>query len=84
MTDHLPPNSRVIVLSATGRLVSMPELVPTLPTDRPTVFVAGAMAHGKVEVDYGDECVALSGYPLSGAMALARLTCAYENHLGIV
>ena len=48
VTDHLPPNSRIYLLSVQGRLTSMPELVPTLPNDAPVVFVAGAMAHGKV------------------------------------
>ena len=86
VTDHLPPNSRIVLLSVTGRLVSMPELVPTLPTkDGPVVFVCGAMAHGKVEPEYEvDDCIAISEYPLSGAAALGRLCAAWENHLGIL
>ena len=48
-TDHLPPNCHVVLLSVTGRLVSMADLVAGLPAGRPVVFVAGAMAHGKVE-----------------------------------
>jgi rRNA pseudouridine-1189 N-methylase Emg1 (Nep1/Mra1 family) len=59
--------------------------VPTLPTDAPVVFVAGAMASGKVEPEYDvEDCLAISEYPLSGAAALGRLTNAFENHLGIV
>lgn len=86
ITDHLPPNARIHLLSVTGKLTSLPELVPTLPGGKePVVFVAGAMAHGKVEPEYPvDACLAISEYPLSGAAALGRLTNAFENHLGIL
>ena len=85
VTDHLPPNCRTILLSVTGQLVSLPAYVPTLPDDRPVVFVCGAMAHGKVEPEYQtDECIAISEYPLSGAAALGRLCAAFENKLGIL
>ena len=85
VTDHLPPNCRTFLLSVTGRLVSMPELVPTIPDDRPVVFICGAMAHGKVEPEYAtDDCLAISEYPLSGAAALGRLCAAFENKFGVV
>lgn len=49
VTDYLPPNSHITLLSVTGRLVHTPEYIKTLPdTGSPAVFVAGAMAHGKV------------------------------------
>lgn len=85
VTDHLPVDCRTVLMSVTGRLVSMGEYVQTLPDDRPIVFIAGAMAHGKVEPEYAtDDCIAVSEYPLSGAAALARMTNAWENHLGIL
>lgn len=84
VTDHLPPNCRKVLLSVTGRLVSTPEFVKTLPQDGPTVFIVGAMAHGKVECDFADDTIAVSEYPLSGAAALGRLCAAWENHLGIL
>jgi rRNA small subunit pseudouridine methyltransferase Nep1 len=89
VTDHLPPGARIYLFSVTGRLVALPDFIPklakSLPADEPVVFVAGAMAHGKVEPEYAvDECLAVSEYPLSGAAALARLTNAWENHLGIL
>lgn len=92
VTDHLPPNAKIHLLSVTGDLTSMPEWVPkNCPKDAkgalkdPVVFVAGAMAHGKVEPEYDvDSCLAISEYPLSGAAALGRLTAAFENHLGVL
>ena len=56
-------------------------LNPTLLLD---MIVAGAMAHGKVDVEYADECIAISEYPLSAAAALGRLCNSFENHLGIL
>jgi len=84
ITDHIPPNSRIVSMSVQGRLVSVPKFIPTLPADVPHVYVAGAFAHGKVEAEYAEECIALSQYPLSGAAALARLCNGYENLLGIL
>lgn len=86
ITDHLPAGCRKISTSCKGRLISPATFVPGLPMDPPTVFVFGTMAHGSVEevVDWTEECVALSEYPLSGAAALGRLCAAYENHLGIL
>jgi len=86
ITDHLPPGSRKVCASVRGKLVNMNDYVPKLPMDPPTVFVFGAMAHGSVEevVDWAEECIAVSEYPLSGAAALGRLCAAYENHLGIL
>jgi len=72
-------------MSVTGRLVAPAEYVPVLPSDRPIVFVCGAMAHGKVEPEYAvDDTIAISEYPLSGAAALGRMCAAWENHLGIL
>ena len=91
VTDHLPPNARICLLSVTGALTKMSDFVAKLPKGpggkglAPVVFVAGAMAHGKVEPDYDvDECLALSEYPLSGAAALGRLCAAFEDHLGVL
>ena len=85
VTDHLPPNCRLVSLSYGGRLVSLPQYVPALPQDVPIVFVAGAMAHGSVSPEYPvDETISISEYPLSAAAALARLCTAFENHIGIL
>uniref|UniRef100_A0A7S4EY60 Ribosomal RNA small subunit methyltransferase NEP1 n=1 Tax=Chrysotila carterae TaxID=13221 RepID=A0A7S4EY60_CHRCT len=84
VTDHLPPNARIICMSVTGKLVSLAEYIPSLPKDCPIVFVAGAMAHGKVEPEYADDYIAVSEYPLSAAAALARVTNAFENYLGVL
>ncbi|KAJ1627063.1 C2f protein [Pavlovales sp. CCMP2436] len=86
IADHLPPGCRKISTSVKGKLTNAHTLVPSLPMDPPSIFVFGTMAHGSVEeaVDWTDECVALSEYPLSGAAAIGRLCAAYEIHLNIL
>lgn len=93
VTDYLPPNAKIHLLSVTGDLTSMPDWVAkNCPKNakgdnlaEPVVFVGGAMAHGKVEPEYDvDSCLAISEYPLSGAAAFGRLTAAFENHLGVL
>ncbi|PPD96462.1 hypothetical protein GOBAR_DD06525 [Gossypium barbadense] len=44
----------------------------------------GAMAHGKIEVDYIDDFIAISGYPLSAAMCIARITEALADKWSIL
>jgi rRNA small subunit pseudouridine methyltransferase Nep1 len=70
--------------SRTGRLVKINEYVTTLPQDSSSVFVLGALAHGKVEVGYVDETISMSGYPLSGSVACGKLMNAFESAWGIL
>eukprot|EP01098_Paradermamoeba_levis_P011315 TRINITY_DN4838_c0_g1_i3.p1 TRINITY_DN4838_c0_g1~~TRINITY_DN4838_c0_g1_i3.p1 ORF type:complete len:137 (+),score=50.67 TRINITY_DN4838_c0_g1_i3:128-538(+) len=47
-------------------------------------FIIGAMPHGNLQVDYADERVSFSHYPLSAAAACARLTSSVEMVWGIL
>lgn len=42
------------------------------------------MSHGKIEVDYIDDLVAVSAYPLSAMWAIARICNALETQWNIV
>jgi rRNA small subunit pseudouridine methyltransferase Nep1 len=48
------------------------------------LFVVGAMAHGKVDVDWADEEICVSEYPLSAATVCSRITFTYECMMGIL
>jgi rRNA small subunit pseudouridine methyltransferase Nep1 len=48
------------------------------------LYVVGAMAHGKVDVDWTDEAVCISEYPLSAATVCSRITYAYECMTGVL
>lgn len=48
------------------------------------LYVIGAMAHGKVDVDWADEEICMSEYPLSAATVCSRITFTYECMMGIL
>lgn len=67
--------------------------------DGPVVFVVGAMAHGKVSkiimslshhfllpkvsIDYTEQEVAISEYPLSAALTCTKICSAFEEGWGV-
>ncbi|KAJ8869601.1 hypothetical protein PR048_028594 [Dryococelus australis] len=82
VVDHLPVGCRKVGSSfSASRVVNPRELVPV---DEPIAIVVGAMAHGQVKVDYTEEVVSLSNYPLSGALTCSKLCSAFEDVWGIV
>ncbi|KAK3921348.1 Ribosomal RNA small subunit methyltransferase NEP1 [Frankliniella fusca] len=81
ITDHLPVGCRKLATSYSASKISNPrELVP--PED-PIAIVVGAMAHGKVSADYAEEWISISSYPLSGALACAKLCSGFEEKWGV-
>lgn len=58
------------------------ELVPK--EEEPIALIIGAMAHGKVEVDYIEETVSVSYYPLSAALTCAKLCSSFEEVWNVV
>ncbi|GLT40535.1 hypothetical protein SLA2020_146630 [Shorea laevis] len=85
VTQYLPLNSRRIGLSfSSEKLVKMKDYVKAIGDDMNLVFVVGAMAHGKVETDYTDDFIAISGYPLSAARCIARICEAVEDKWNIL
>lgn len=79
--DHFPVGCRKYVTSYKAkRCVNPRELVPS---DEPVVIVVGSMAHGKVDVSYGEEEVGISEYPLSAALTCAKVCSAFEEVWGV-
>jgi rRNA small subunit pseudouridine methyltransferase Nep1 len=66
------------------KLVDLVDFVPTVATKEPIVFVIGAFSHGKIDVDYIDEEIAVSSYALSGALVCAKVCSAFEKHWGVL
>lgn len=80
VTQYLPVNSRKIGFShSSEKLVDMHDYVTTLDKDATLVFVVGAMAHGKIENDFVEDYISISGYPLSAAYCITRITNALER-----
>ena len=85
VTKHLPPDSLRIGFTRTAPdVVKLREFVDELEDGSPTVFVVGAMAHGKIDVSYTDRWLSVSQYPLSAACCLGRITNALEDKWNIV
>jgi len=84
VTRHLPVGARRIGTSVKGKLIKPSELVDTLPQDGPVVFCFGAHSHGPVEVDWVEEVVSFSQYPLSASYAIGRLINAFEQKWDIL
>eukprot|EP00128_Syssomonas_multiformis_P009709 Colp12_sorted_trinity150504_noHs@32852 len=84
VTDHLPTGARKIGFEVTGRCMPVREYVSTLPKDEPIVFVIGSFATGDIKVDYVEETISISQYPLSASVACAKLCCAFEEMWGVL
>lgn len=83
ITDHLPVGVRKICMSFSSDAVRSPRsLVPE--GEEPIAMVIGAMAHGKVEVDYTEETVSISSYPLSAALTCTKLCSAFEESWNVL
>ncbi|XP_047470295.1 ribosomal RNA small subunit methyltransferase NEP1-like [Penaeus chinensis] len=81
VSDHFPPGVKKIGTSFQAKnLVNPRSLVPPKES---LVVVIGAMAHGKVEVDYTEEEVSFSNYHLSAALACSKLCSGFEEVWGI-
>ncbi|XP_076367558.1 LOW QUALITY PROTEIN: ribosomal RNA small subunit methyltransferase NEP1 [Tachypleus tridentatus] len=81
ITDHLPVGCKKLVTSYhANKLVHPRELAPP---NEPVVIVIGAMAHGSVDVDYSEELLAISEYPLSAALTCSKLCTGFEEAWGI-
>jgi len=82
ITDHLPVGCRKIGTSFSATKIVQPrDLVPA--KDEPFAIVIGAMAHGKAEVDYSEEEISISQYPLSAALACTKICSAFEEAWGV-
>ena len=84
VTSHLPVGCRKIGTSFKAeKLIKPSELINSNAPDEPIVVVIGAMAHGEAAVDYTEESVCISKYPLSGALACTKIVSAFEEAWGI-
>jgi len=76
----LPANAQIFALSREGEIKKKAkELANLVEEDRPCVFVVGAFAHGRLEIEYTDKTVSISDLPLSAACCISKLTNAVED-----
>jgi rRNA small subunit pseudouridine methyltransferase Nep1 len=87
VTDHLPAGSLRIGTSVQGTLVDVHELAERIGGGQkagagltaPIVFCVGSHSTGPATVDWTEQTVSISQYPLSASVALGRITNAFER-----
>lgn len=84
VTAHLPIGAPIVGLEMGAQLVDAISLPSMLPTDKPLVFVVGAMSHGDITADYLQQTFSLSKYPLSAACSVSKLLNAFEHAWGVL
>ncbi|CAG9835569.1 unnamed protein product [Diabrotica balteata] len=83
VTDHLPVGVKKICTSFSAKKIhNCKELVPK--NEEPIVFVVGALARGNVDVDYTEDTVSISNYPLSAALTCTKLCSAFEEVWNVI
>lgn len=83
VTNHLPVGVKKYTTSfSADKVVKCSELVPE--GEDPIVVVVGAMAHGKLELDYTEETVSISNYPLSAALTCTKICSSFEEAWGVI
>ncbi|KAM1064428.1 hypothetical protein ACFX13_029131 [Malus domestica] len=85
LSQHLPSNSVKIGLSVSSQKeVQLREYVNAVSNNANLVFVVGAMAHGKIDSEYVDDFISVSGYPLSAGVCLRSICIALERKWNIL
>jgi len=87
ISRHLPAGAQCYGFSAAGSIHSPMHFASILPEDSPVVLVLGAMAVGSIRKEdhpYMQDMISISGYPLSGVVAINRVLGAIEHRWGIV
>ncbi|PSS33525.1 Ribosomal RNA small subunit methyltransferase [Actinidia chinensis var. chinensis] len=80
VTQYLPVSSLKIGFSfSSEKLVDIGDYIAAVSDDVNFVFVVGTMAHGKIDKDYVDEYLSISGYPLSAAGCISRICYGLEQ-----
>lgn len=89
ITDHFPVGCKKISTSfgvADTHLVNIRDYVQNEcgDADSPVVFVIGAMAKGSVNIDYHEDTISISSYPLSAALTCSKVCAAFEEKWGVL
>ena len=87
VADHLPVGCRKYLMTYNTDFFKTPrqfaDLVNEEKPNEPIAVVVGGIARGKISTDYTEMEVKISNYPLSAALACAKLTGAFEELWGI-
>jgi rRNA small subunit pseudouridine methyltransferase Nep1 len=85
ITQHFPTGAHVVAATSdNSKIVNLTTYTASLDATKPIVFVVGAMSHGSDLVDYAQQYICFSNYPLSASVACSKLACTFEQVWGIL
>jgi rRNA small subunit pseudouridine methyltransferase Nep1 len=89
ITDHFPVGCKKISTSfgvTSTHLVNIRDYARDECGDinQSVVFVIGAMAKGSVNVDYHEDTISISSYPLSAALTCSKVCAAFEEKWNVL
>ncbi|CAI5444035.1 unnamed protein product [Caenorhabditis angaria] len=84
VTNHLPVGCRKILMSFNVEECTLANKLVTPESEESLVVVIGGIARGKISVDYTDSETKISNYPLSAALACAKVTSGLEEIWNII
>lgn len=70
--------------SSKGKLVDLNVFIKEKNFQNTVVFVIGAISKGEIKADYTEDIISYSNYPLSAALACAKLCTAFEQYWDIL
>jgi rRNA small subunit pseudouridine methyltransferase Nep1 len=71
--------SPIIATSEKSRLVDIDEYTSSLNKGKPIVFVVGAISQGDLNIEYSNDSISVSSYPLSAAVVCSKLCNSFEK-----
>jgi len=83
VTDYLPPGCKKTLLTFKADAVVRPDAIAKKADEGPHCIVIGAMAHGKVDINWQEDECSISNYPLSAALCAAKVCHAFEEEWGV-
>jgi len=84
IVDHLPVGCKKVSTTFNcEKLVNVKDYVED-GFQQPIVFVVGAMAKGSVNVDYNEDTISISSYPLSAALTCSKICNAFEEKWSVL
>ncbi|CAB3402064.1 unnamed protein product [Caenorhabditis bovis] len=84
VTNYLPVGSKKILMSFNTQEICLANKLVSPESDEPLVVIIGGIARGKISIDYNDSEMKISNYPLSAALACAKVTSGLEEIWGII
>lgn len=79
ITAHLPMNVPIIATSEKSRLVDIDDYCASLNNGQSVVFVVGAISKGDLEINYSNDSVSVSSFPLTAGVVCSKICNSFEK-----